>query len=78
MPTYEDTYTIAVNLGEKGVRENVRIYEIGGRNATIAQHFVASCDAAIVVYDYTDFESFLTAKKIKSNVGVHSPFRKFV
>lgn len=53
---------------DRNNQEKVRIYEIGGQNATVARHFVNSADALILVYDVTDFESFATLQKLKADV----------
>ena len=68
MPTYEDTYTLSITA-DKNAQEKVRIYEIGGKNTSIGQHFVNSSDAFILVFDLTDFESFTVLKEIKAKVG---------
>ncbi|KAL5107057.1 NF-kappa-B inhibitor-interacting Ras-like protein 2 [Taenia crassiceps] len=67
LPTYEDTYTLYISA-EKGTQEKVRIYEIGGTNPLIGRHFVTSCDALILVFDITSFDSFIAMQKIKAEI----------
>ncbi|VDN13748.1 unnamed protein product [Dibothriocephalus latus] len=66
--TYEDTYSLCVET-EKGVREKVRVYEVGGGSPTkLGQHFLLNCDAVIIMFDVSDYSSFLVAQKLKEEV----------
>ncbi|GAA48398.1 NF-kappa-B inhibitor-interacting Ras-like protein 2 [Clonorchis sinensis] len=53
-PTYEDTYNAVVET-DRGTKEKVRIYELGGK-AKIERHFVNCADVFILVYDIGDLE----------------------
>ncbi|KAL7056705.1 hypothetical protein AAHC03_020639 [Spirometra sp. Aus1] len=66
--TYEDTYSLCLET-EKGVREKVRVYEVGGGSPNkLGQHFVLNSDAVIIMFDLSNYSSFLVAQKLKEEV----------
>lgn len=58
---------------EKNSQEKIRVYEIGGTNPLTGRHFVNSCDALILVFDITSFDSFVAMQKIKAEVSHLAP-----
>ncbi|KAG5448244.1 NF-kappa-B inhibitor-interacting Ras-like protein 2 [Clonorchis sinensis] len=62
-PTYEDTYNAVVET-DRGTKEKVRIYELGGK-AKIERHFVNCADVFILVYDIGDVRTLHAVQMLK-------------
>ncbi|PAA71590.1 hypothetical protein BOX15_Mlig001533g1 [Macrostomum lignano] len=69
--TIEDTYVAHIE-SERGVKEKVRFYEIGGssdiKSVSIPKHFVVGADAFVLVYDTTDLGSLSYLDAVKREI----------
>ncbi|KAF8564204.1 hypothetical protein P879_10289 [Paragonimus westermani] len=61
--TIEDTYNAVVDT-DRGTREKVRIYDLGGKTK-IERHFVSCADAFILVYDVSDARTLTAVQMLK-------------
>lgn len=65
--TFEDTYNAVVET-ERGIKEKIRIYEVGG-TAKIERHLVNCTDAFILVCDSSQVNTFHFLQNLKQAVS---------
>lgn len=69
-PTIEDIYTAMIET-DRGVKEKVRIYDIGGLDGSktdLPRHYYSFPDGFVLFYDVTCWESFQKLDRIKKDI----------
>lgn len=77
-PTIEDIYTALIET-DRGVKEKVRIYDIGGLEGTktdLPRHYFSFPDGFVLFYDVTSKESFQKLDKIKKDIDKYKDKRE--
>ncbi|GFN77986.1 NF-kappa-b inhibitor-interacting ras-like protein 1 [Plakobranchus ocellatus] len=77
-PTMEDIYTAVIET-DRGVKEKVRIFDIGmleGSDAELPKHYLSLPDGFVLVYDVTSVESFKRLEKLKREIDKHKDKRE--